>query len=140
MRETRMRIALVAAGLVLVGATTTACGGGADDAPDSASKKDFCEVFEKAPDGKPSQDELDEFVENLEDTGTPDDISDDERHGYEVLVETLKDVDVDDVDEEDTFEDLVAEDDDRADVTEFLVYYAQKCIGGLPGTTETPEP
>jgi hypothetical protein len=32
-----MRIGLVAAGLVLVGGMASACGGDADDAPDSAS-------------------------------------------------------------------------------------------------------
>jgi len=134
-----MRIARMLAGLVLVGGMATACGGGSSDAPDDASTDDFCEAFESAPtDDKPSQDDVDEWVDKMKDAGTPDDIGDDERHGFEVLVDAIDDADVDDIEDTTSFEDVVEDDDDRADVTKFFAYYGKTCVdlGGLP--TEFP--
>ena len=135
-----MRIAHTLAGLVLVGGMATACGGGGgSDAPDDASKDDFCEAFEAAPtDESPSQDEVDEWVDEMRDAGTPDDISDDERNGFEALVDAIDDADVDDIADSSSFEDIVEDEDDRADVTQFLIYYGKTCVdlGGLP--TEFP--
>ena len=128
MKETGVRFGLVAAGLVLVGGMATACGDDADGAPDSASKEDFCEAMESAPDeGKPSQDDVDKWAEELKDAGTPEDISDDERHGYEVLVDALDDADVDDFDDNTSFEDVVEDKDDREDVTKFFSYWFKTC-------------
>jgi hypothetical protein len=125
-----VRVAHLAAGLLLVGALATACGDDAEDAPDEASKDDFCGVIEDAPiDEKPSQDDVDEWVDKLKDTGTPDDIPGDARHGYEVLVDALDDADVDDLQEDPTFEKAVKDAGDRADVQQFFVYYASKCQG-----------
>ena len=122
-----MRRLLAAAGLVLVAGTMTACGG----APDDASKADFCKAVEAAPcDEKPSQDDVDEWVDELNDTGTPDDIGEDERNGFEVFVEALDDADVDDLDDETSFEDVVEDSDDREDVEKFFAYYAETCAAG----------
>jgi hypothetical protein len=122
-----MRRLLAAAGLVLVAGTLTACGG----APDDASKADFCKAVEAAPsDDKPSQDDVDEWVDELNDTGTPDDIDDDERNGFEVLVEALEDTDVDEIDDNSRFEDIVEDSDDRKDVEAFFEYYAKTCEAG----------
>jgi hypothetical protein len=122
-----MRRLLAAAGLILVAGTLTACGG----APDDASEADFCKAVEAAPsDEKPSQDDVDEWVDELNDTGTPDDIGEDERNGFEVFVEALDDADVDDLDDETSFEDVVEDSDDREDVEKFFAYYAETCAAG----------
>ena len=121
-----MRRLLAAAGLVLVAATMTACGG----PPEDASKDDFCKAIEAAPtDDKPSQDDVDNWVDELKDTGTPGGIDDDARNGFEVLVDALDEADVDDLDEEASFEDVVKDSDDRKDVEKFLAYYGKTCAG-----------
>lgn len=138
-----MRIAHMVAGLVLVGGMATACGDDSSDAPEDASKDDFCNLLEEAPTAdKPSQDDVDEWVDKLKDTGTPDDIDDDARHGFEVLVGAIDDADVDDIDDESTFEDLVKDSGDRKDVEKFFVYYAKKCAGAddLPSDLPTELP
>lgn len=122
-----MRRLLAAAGLVLAAGALTACGG----APDDASKDDFCKAIEGAPtDEKPSQDDVDKWVDELKDTGTPEGISDDERSGFEVLVDALDDADVDDLDDSFQFEDVVKDKDDRKDVEKFFVYYGKTCAAG----------
>jgi hypothetical protein len=121
-----MRRLLAAVGLVLVAGTMTACGG----PPDDASKKDFCKAIEAAPtDDKPSQDDVDEWVDELKDTGTPGDIADDERNGFEVLVDALDDADVDDLDDGSSLEDVVKDSEDRKDVEKFFAYYGKTCAG-----------
>jgi len=138
-----MGIAKVLAGLVLVGGLATACGGGGSDAPDDASKDDFCEAFEAAPtDEKPSQDDVDEWVDAMKDAGTPDGISEDERHGFEVLVDAVDDADVDDLEDTSSFEDVVEDKDDRKDVEKFFAYYAKTCadLGDLPTDIPTDFP
>jgi hypothetical protein len=121
-----MRRLLAAAGLVLVAGTMTSCGG----APDDASKEDFCKSFESAPtEAKPSQDDVDKWVDKLNDTGTPKGISDDERNGFEVFVDALDNADVDDLDEDSKFEDVVKDKGDRKDVEAFFAYYGKTCAG-----------
>jgi hypothetical protein len=121
-----MRRLLAATGLVLVAGTLTACGG----PPDDASKGDFCKAIQAAPtDEKPSQDDVDEWHDKLDDTGTPKDIDDDERNGFEVLVDALDEADVDDIDDETGFEDVVKDSGDRKDVEKFFAYVAKTCAG-----------
>lgn len=134
-----MRIAHMVAGLVLVGGMATACGDDGSDAPEDASKDDFCSVIEAAPsDEKPSQDDVDEWADKLKDTGTPDGIDDDARHGFEVLVEALDDVDVDEIDEGDSFDDVVEDSGDRKDVEKFFLYYASECSEADSVPSELP--
>ena len=140
MKETGMRIALAAAGLVLVGGMTTACGG-AGSAPDDASDKDFCKALKGVPTGEDSsQEDLDKWVSTLKDTGTPKGISDDERKGFEVLVDALDDVDVDDVKDNSDFEDLVKDSGDLKNATKFSAYYEKTCTGDLPTDVPTELP
>ena len=107
----------------------TTCGARA--APGAASESDFCQAIEAAPtDDKPSQDDVDKWTEELKDTGTPDGIGDDERHGYEVLVDALDDVDVDDLGDDTKFEDVVKDAGDRKDVEAFFAYYGKTCAAG----------
>ena len=97
----------VVAGAVLL----AACGSPGADAPQDASIDDFCEAkswmvvegtdrfFES---GLPSQDELVELAHEWGDvlarTGTPDNMSDEARVGFERLVERLDGLEAGDVD------------------------------------------
>jgi hypothetical protein len=103
----RARLTLTGA-MLLVAAVTTACGGGG--APTDASEKDFCETQSSffgdlLPDDManpevPTEEEMARAVKDwgkrLEEVGTPDDIPEDARAGFERVVEQAKDVDVSD--------------------------------------------
>ena len=98
------RLSLTAT-VLLVGAVTTACGGGG--APSDASEKDFCDtqtslLQDLLPDDMtnpeiPSNEEMAKAVKNwgkkLEEVGTPDDIPEDARKGFERVMEQANDVD-----------------------------------------------
>ncbi|MCD4532938.1 hypothetical protein LRP67_02430 [Nocardioides sp. cx-169] len=96
-----MKIALLAASLVLVGGTATACGG----APTDASKEDFCASFTKINESasgsageEPTKDDIKKVkdaVKDFEETGTPEDIPDDAREGFEIFTEAVADIDDD---------------------------------------------
>lgn len=62
-----------------------ACGGIADDAPTDADPTEFCRAYydEEATAA--------DVADRLAEIGTPDDISDEERNGFEVYVEGLQD-------------------------------------------------
>ncbi|GAA1436246.1 hypothetical protein GCM10009641_34860 [Mycobacterium cookii] len=99
----RARLALTST-VLLVGATTSACGGGA---PADASEKDFCDTQSSLFDDLlpedmanpelPSNEEMARAVKDwgqeLEEIGTPDGISDDARAGFEQLVEQAGEID-----------------------------------------------
>lgn len=125
-----MRRVLAGASLILAAAFLTGCGGDdAADSPDDASTEEFCDAMEGAPTSEePSEDELDDWAEELNDTGTPDDIGDDEREGFEKFVETLEDINPDDFDSDAGLEDVIEDEDDREKVTAFFAYYGQACF------------
>ncbi len=101
----RARLALTST-VLLVGAATSACGGGGG-APADASEKDFCDTQsslfndllpeDMANPELPSNEEMAQAVKDwgreLEEVGTPDDISDEARAGFEQLVEQASEVD-----------------------------------------------
>lgn len=94
--------------VLLVGAVTSACGGGG--APTDASEKDFCEtqsslLSDLMPDDMsnpelPSDEQMAKAVKDwgaeLEEVGTPEDIPDDARKGFEAVVKQAKEVDASD--------------------------------------------
>lgn len=92
-----MRTALLAASLVLVAGTAVGCGGGA---PTDASTDDFCKTFEEmqqetADLGEDAESTdivkaLKDLGKKMEDVGTPDDISEDARKGFETFVDAIK--------------------------------------------------
>jgi hypothetical protein len=100
----RARLALTST-VLLVGAATSACGGGG--APADASEKDFCDTQSSLFDDLlpedmanpelPSNEEMAQAVKDwgqeLEEIGTPEDISDDARAGFEQLVEQAGEID-----------------------------------------------
>lgn len=125
---------------VLLALSLTACGG----APTDASKEDYCEAI-----GENGGDELTkaleeedydklaelfkESAEDIEKVGTPEDISDDAREGFEIQVETFKDLDGDAVEkafdtegDEDPFEDDLSKD-EKKKVEAYSAYENETC-------------
>jgi hypothetical protein len=81
-----------AAALLVVVASASACGSNSSsgsaanaDGPTDADKASFCATFAKLSDTTTPKDASDAFKK----VGTPQDITSDARHGYEVLVEHL---------------------------------------------------
>ncbi len=134
-------LAAVAASVLLAG-TLTACGG----APTDASKEDFCnDVHNAEPDlegldenssnaeiAKQFKEEFDKITERAEEVGTPEDIPDDAREGFEITLEKAKDLSEDDIekaieDEKDPFEDDLS--DDEKEKTEAYNEWANEYCG-----------
>ena len=127
-----MKRVLSVAALVLAGASLTACGGGVD-APTDASKDDFCGVAGGTAvleyfDEENQEFNAKEYGDALADVGTPDDISDEAREGFEIAVKELRDAgdglsedDLNDLDD-----DKISEDDnDKVDA--FGDYVSSTC-------------
>ena len=128
---------------VLLAAALTACGG----APTDASKKDFCKVHDSEPDlsgldqessnkeiAKVFKEELDKITEDAEEVGTPEDIPDDAREGFEITLEKAQDLDEGDLekaieDEKDPFEDDLSKD-EKKKVDAYDEWSSDYCGGG----------
>ena len=120
------------AGLALVLGTAAACGGGSG-APTDASEEDFCAAYQSVaedigdlglesgeePDMGKVVDAMKGWGEELEEVGTPEDIPEDARKGFEVAVDTLGDLDADELKSIEDFdkleEDLSESDQEAAD-------------------------
>lgn len=101
----RARLTLAGA-MLLVGAVTAACGDGSG-APSDASKDDFCEaanslMSDLLPEDMgtpelPSDQDMARAVKDwgsrMEEVGTPEDIPDDAREGFEAVVDQAKEID-----------------------------------------------
>jgi hypothetical protein len=111
------------AGFALVlAAGLTGCGGdgGGDGMPSDASVEDFCANFDALdsdladmgddPDPQEAIKTLKEAGDDIEDTGTPEDASDDEREGLQVTLDTI-----DDIDDDASLDDISKMDDDVSD-------------------------
>jgi hypothetical protein len=146
------RLAAAGSTAALLAFSLTACGGDAStdasqksSAPTDASTDDFCEAFNSStdvfadidPEGEPSEqageavDAFKEYADKLEKVGTPDGISDDEREGFEIIVEELGDLDEGEVEkylEDPSGEDIaqVSEDDEKK-VDAFTAYAGEEC-------------
>ncbi len=151
--------AVVIAGLSLVGCGDDDGGGGggggadAGDAPDNASTEDFCKVFTDVTSdlsGGGSADEqadaANEVADKFAETGTPEDMPEDARNGFEVFIGFLADVDADDIEafedadpaDDEAFADALGIDEDEvADVTAFFTFAATACVGDI-GDLPTP--
>ncbi len=107
----RTRLTVSAAAL-LIGAAASACGGGGagGGAPSDASEKDFCQtqtsLLENLMPADMSNPELPsdeqmakavkDWAKKIEEVGTPSDISDDARKGFEAIVEQANKIDASD--------------------------------------------
>ena len=130
-----MRGALVGAGLVLMASVLAGCG----DAPEDASKKDFCDAFEKLGKSGNDFDKSKDAFKDLEDTGTPDDIPADARKGFELILDIADKADSS-KDAEKRVEDLSK--DDQKKVEAFSTYTVKKCLdmSDLPSDLPTELP
>jgi hypothetical protein len=142
-----MRTALTLAGLALVAGGLAGCGGddstesagdgGATALPTSAERSEFCANFSTLaedlgqldPQGDPSEAvrTLQDASRRMRETGTPDDIPADARHGLEVTLDAI-----DGLPQDATTEDISKLDDDfseqeKADSDAFDSYLAQEC-------------
>ncbi|MDZ5619555.1 hypothetical protein [Nocardioides bizhenqiangii] len=129
---TRIKRATGAAGAaVLLAFSLTACGG----APDDASEEDFCEVANSIP-ADADVDAIHDWADDAEETGTPEDIPEDAREGFELLVDIAKDVDEDDLENEDFLDDLSSEEEEQ--FTAYGTYVAETCGGADVPTEDLP--
>lgn len=144
--KTPAKTGLLAASLVLVGASVAGCGGGG--APTDASEDDFCKeltslfadlgTMADATD-KEAIDSIKSWAKDLEEVGTPEEMSDEARDGFELMLEQVAELD-----EDDTTEDFQKLDDDLSDseksaTTAFETYTADTCGGMDLENSELPE-
>lgn len=122
------------AGLALVLGGAVACGSDEPSAaPEDASQEDFCQVYADIESGSASGggDDLDsvkEAVDRLVEVGTPDDIPDEARAGFETLGELVREAD-DETDLETLGEDLGPE--VQGSFVAFLGYVTETCADEL---------
>ena len=139
------RPALAAASAAFLTFSLAACGGGP---PDDASKDEFCGVindpkyFEDLDENSDEQDYLDavqELADDLRDVGTPDDISDDAREGFEIQLDAVDELEAEDINfegDEDPLQEGLS-DDEKEKVDAYTEYEDKTC----PDETDvgTPE-
>ena len=140
----------VAGAAVLLGLSLSACGGG-DGGPKDASVKDFCNAVDGEADsaafleayGKKDYDKLAELVkkqgERAAKVGTPKDIPDDARKGFEISIDAAKKVNGDDIKKAfednsnaETFGAKISKDDEKK-AEKFFTYAASTCASELAG-------
>lgn len=119
--------------------TLAACGGGGSGAgagaPKDASVDDYCQSFvavftEGGADmtGITGKD-IQAWGDDLAETGTPSEMSDDERAGFEIFVKFASEVDSDA--SIDDIEDPKVSDDEQKQVDDYLAYSQEKCADAL---------
>ena len=98
--------------VLLIGAAASACGGGGTGggAPTDASEKEFCQTQSslledlmpadltnpELPSDEKMAKAVKDWAKKIEDVGTPEDISDDARKGFEAIVEQANEIDASD--------------------------------------------
>ncbi|GHJ60832.1 hypothetical protein NOK12_33500 [Nocardioides sp. OK12] len=118
------------AGLALVLGGAAACSSDEPSAaPEDASQEDFCQVYaDIESDGGEDLDSVKEAVGRLVEVGTPDDIPDEARAGFETLGELVREAD-DETDLETLGEDLGPE--VQGSFVAFLGYVTETCADEL---------
>lgn len=134
-----METAMFAASLAVVAAAAAGCSGsgGAGGAPTDASQDDFCTTFTSL-DGTQSADSTaaeqikaaKDAAAQLADTGTPQDMTDDERAGFEVFIDTVNGIDDGASQSELDNIDSTVSSADKARVDAFLTYTTKTCRSG----------
>ncbi|MEJ7833585.1 MAG: hypothetical protein WKF79_11770 [Nocardioides sp.] len=134
---------LTAGGALLLAASLSACGGGSS-APDDASKEEFCAAYTDTGDGLQDLDPeaspeeqakvlieaLQQQVESLEEVGTPEDMPDDAREGFEITLEVVGDLEEDEIakaieEQDEDFGDISDSDKEKTDALE--EYVGENC-------------
>lgn len=143
-----MKSALLAASLVLVGGTALGCSsGGSEGAPTDASEEDYCASYQSLFDDMSTMTDatdaeiiaqIKDWATTMEETGTPEEMPEDARAGFETTISLINDLD-DDAQQEDfekIDEDLT--DEETAEVDEFDTYTTDTC-GSPMDNLEVPE-
>ena len=134
-----MKLGLVAASLILVAGGAVGCGddgGGGGAGNDAPSTDDFCGALKDFQDdfgdADPTKDlkgyiqSLKDAAKKLEDVGTPDDMPDDAKEGFDITIDTIKGLD-----DEATLEDLAkigdVSEDDQKKIDALDDYIAKEC-------------
>jgi len=87
------KMTALAISLLLVGFGTTACGGdSAADAPKDASVEDFCAALNGLDDDTDDS-KVADHLDDMKRVGTPADIPDDARKGFEFLIDKASELD-----------------------------------------------
>ncbi|GAA4369380.1 hypothetical protein [Nocardioides caricicola] len=154
MRATARRAAVALAGAALAISALAGCGdddGGSDasSAPDDASKADFCEGFAKLyaevlgdAQGDPSTsvEGIKAWAEDMADLGTPADMPEEARKGFEVFLDTTRELPDDaTLDDLDSLGGDLSEAEQRAG-DEFGQWAAETCASELMGDLPTELP
>lgn len=143
--------AAAALALVLAGCG----GGGASGSPTDASQDTFCESYTSGfvnafdeIDPEASQKEqaevilesLKKWADEMEDVGTPEDMSDEARDGFELTLQSIQDLNADDLQDEEAMAELEDElsGDDKKAAEALQTYVTDNCDFGLPEGMETP--
>ncbi|MFC6285424.1 hypothetical protein ACFP3Q_05770 [Nocardioides sp. GCM10027113] len=134
------RAALVAG---LAAAGLAGCGSdGGSSAPDNASTEDFCGAylsvfddmdFSEVPSDEEAAEMMRQWGDRLAEVGTPEDMSEEARDGFELVVDTLGEIDADTSaqDIEDLGEDWSEEQDKAGEA--FSQFVAKECPMEIPG-------
>ena len=157
MSSTRILRPFAAATTLALGLALTACGGGGggSSAPDDTSVETFCDAYNSIVDdlvdsidpaapAEPSGEQvvtaLKAWAEKLADAGTPDDMSDEARDGFELLIETADDLDPADFESADFLDELDADfsADEQAASEAFTTYATDNCESPLDLPSDLP--
>ena len=123
------------------------------DSPDDATVEEFCETWNDDSIGGAEDDTPEEQADSahaaaaaLAEVGSPEELDDAARHGFEVFLDFLANVDADDIasfaeanpSEPDAFADALGIDaEDADDVIAFITYASQQCYAP---STDAPTP
>lgn len=142
-----MKHALIAASLVLVAGTTFGCGGDSDDkaAPETTSTDDFCTAYKSLfssfegattpPSDAEAVTAIKDWADEMEQTGTPEDIPADAKEGFDLVLETIADIPDDATKQEiqQLTEDLSTEEQKASDA--FGTWASETCPTEAPSST-----
>ncbi|MDN4172095.1 hypothetical protein QWY28_03995 [Nocardioides sp. SOB77] len=155
-----LRRAAATSSLLLLAPFAAACGGDdeASSAPQDASTEDFCEAYSSIFDSllaAPSEgsqeeqeqaavDALKEWTEQMREVGTPEDLPDDARDGFELVLDEASDIeDVSDLQDLDDNQDYSESEQEASQALN--TWIAENCANAMPGlpsgapSVEAPE-
>jgi hypothetical protein len=153
-RARTLRRAVATTSLLLIAPFAAACGGDddADSAPQDASSGDFCEAYTSifdsllAAPSDSSQDQQEEaavdalkdWSERMREVGTPEDLPDDARKGFELVLGEASDID--DVSDLSDLEDSQDYSDSEQEQAQALnTWVTENCADSMPGLpTDVP--
>jgi hypothetical protein len=114
---------VLAGGLGACGNSASSGSAGGSGSPTDASKASFCGAFDKlSSDVSPKK-----AADALSEVGTPSDINAGARHGYEVLIDHLRELPDNAKEGDITQMARGLSGSDQADVAAFITYFAQEC-------------